>query len=583
MNNTKTSTEKRASWSNRLSFILVTAGAAVGLGNLWKFPYITWKNGGGLFVIVYFVCIIVVGLPIMILEIFMGKYTQANPYRTFKILDHTYSPFRFVGIMCVLSALTVLSYYSVVSGWSLEYQVKSMKQDFQSVPIDKMYTLLHNQAVTLQENHDEHDNSQDKPVTKKQIIETIYTSNAPLPLSIKTQILDEMFTSPMDYVTKKNLLQDAGLLNNLANTNKASILKYFNEVRPYLNDKLKAANPKKWHEWRQKAFLTKANQHNNIKWLQKSFAPSYFTQLFHDFLGNHKKILLWHFTIMLVIALILMQGIHKGIEIFTKYSMILLILLMVALSIHSLKIDTHNYGLNLLMHGNPNKFTWTSILEALGHAFFTLSIGMGAIITYGSYLDKKEDCVKNAFWIVVVDTGIAIMACMILFPLLFVHGMENHDIGLGLLFTALPIEFNHLPGGNYLAMLFYSLVLVAAITSAISLLEVVVTFFIEEIKVTRNIAVIIATIITFVLGLPSVISTSFLSRADIVASHILLPLGGLATVLFAGYRLNYQILKEEFTQHGYSEKTAHLFQITIRYITPLFILAVFAHLVYGLL
>ncbi len=447
----------REHWSGSLGFVLAAAGSAIGLGNIWKFPYITGENGGGAFVLVYLLCIAVIGLPVMICEIAIGRRTQRNPVGAFHELSPATSLlahgiglavlltgaslllfrvwgwgavliavglliFRFgwtlVGFMGVVAGFTILSFYSVVAGWTLGYILE---------------------AVT-------------------------------------------------------------GRLN-------------FTEV----------AQAK---------------------------------EFFGGFITNPAWAIGCHIAFMLMCIAIVAGGVKKGIERWSKILMPLLLLLLVALIIRALTLPGSTAGVRFYLRPDFSRITAQSVLIALGHAFFSLSLGMGAMITYGSYLSREQNLLSSSFSIVVLDTVIALMAGLAIFPAVFAYGF-GPDAGPGLVFQVLPTVFHRMPLGVLWAAIFFLLLLVAALTSAISLLEVVTAYFIDERKWPRSRATWVMGGLITLLGVLCAISVAdwsrleFLHRAlvwafggvkdsffdvmDHISSNWLLPLGGFFISLFVGW------------------------------------------------
>ena len=325
--------EQRGEWGSKLGFILAAAGSAVGLGNVWKFPYITGENGGGLFVIIYLVCIVFVGLPIMIGEVMLGRMTQRAPVGAFGKLDGDKSIWRGVGWIGVVAGFVILSYYSVVAGWALEYTLLAAKGE-------------------------------------------------------------------------------------ISHGNPAALAERFGQVA-----------------------------------------------------GDGTRAVMWHVAFMGVTIAIVIGGVAKGVELAARVLMPLLFLMFVALLVFAATLPGFGEGFSFVFGFNTDKLGAGSVLEALGHSFFTLSVGMGAMLTYGSYLRKNDDIVGASIAISVLDTLVALMACMVLFPITFSYGMAP-EAGPSLVFKNIPIAFAQLPGSTFWALTFFLLLVFAALTSAISLLEV---------------------------------------------------------------------------------------------------------------
>jgi NSS family neurotransmitter:Na+ symporter len=450
-------TSNREHWTGSLGFILAAAGSAVGLGNIWKFPYITGEHGGGAFVLVYLICIAVIGLPVMLCEIALGRHTHRNPVGAFSQLNpescriaHFLGGgmmlcgafllvlqnwgwgvvaltigcliFRYrwtlVGAMGVISGFVILSFYSVVAGWTIGYIFKALTGNLQFETID---------------------------------------------------VAKETFTS---------------------------------------------------------------------------------------FIGNPTLSISCHFVFMLLCIGIVYKGVQGGIEKASKILMPLLFLILIAQIIRGITLPGAAAGVQFYLSPDFSKITTESILIALGHAFFSLSLGMGAIITYGSYVKKDQNLFKASLAIVLLDTLVALMAGMAMFPAVFALGFAP-DAGPGLVFQVLPTVFNHMPLGTLWAFLFFLLLMVAALTSGISLLEVVTAYFIDERGWSRKKASLTFGFCIFVVGSLCAISVSdwnnlpWLEKTlriafgnvkgslfdvlDNLASNWLLPLGGLMVAIFVGW------------------------------------------------
>ena len=396
--------EKREQWNSKIGFILAAAGSAIGLGNIWKFPYITGQNGGASFIIVYLICIAIIGLPVLIAEILLGRTTHRNPVGAFKALSKS-KFWTAVGGMGVVSGFLILSFYAVIAGWAIGY-----------------------------------------------IFEAIIGNFA----QFKTGALAaEHFD---------NLVTD-------------------------------------------------------VSWI-----VGYFT------------------VFMLMTMFFVYLGIQKGIELGSKIMMPILFILLIILMIRGITLDGSDAGVSFLLNPDWSKINAQSILVALGHAFFTLSLGMGAMLTYGSYMSKDDNIPLASFQIIILDTVVALIA---IFTSVFAVVLDP-SAGPGLVFHTIPATFAKMPGGYFFSILFFILLTIAALTSAISLLEVVVAYFVDELGWNRKKAVIILGFVVFLLGLPSALSfnlladykiygKNFFDLVDFFASNILLPTGGLLISIFVGY------------------------------------------------
>ena len=471
----------RDQWGSSLGFILAAAGSAVGLGNLWKFPYIAWENDGGAFVIIYLICITLVGMPIMLAEILIGRRTQASPVPAFEMLGKSHAggeKWKIVGWLGVLAGMGILSYYSVIAGWSISSFFQCMSWSI------KGYEAPEPDAFSL--------------------------------------------------------------------------------------------------------FL--ANGFNQIG-------------------------LSLIFSIMT--ACIVMRGISNGIERATKVLMPILLMILLYLFFNSFLLEGVGQALSFLFTPDFSRVTGHTVLEALGHAFFTLSLGMGAMITYGSYMSKKESIVKAGTAIVVLDTAIAMLACVIMYSIIFsvpellktMHGGEGGST-VGMLFVTLPRMFyTEMKYGSLLGPLFYILVCFAALSSTLSLLEVVVSLIVDKMRVSRAKATMLAATGIYSLSVLCALSLGqapafgrfspfgnsregflgylnsailknkigFFDIFDHLSSNWLLPLGGLFISIFVGWFLNQEIIKKELEMedhHGQTKPIYRVYRFLIRYLAPLTILII---------
>ncbi|MCD6526575.1 MAG: sodium-dependent transporter [Desulfuromonas sp.] len=432
---------QRPQWGSRLGFILAAAGSAVGLGNIWKFPYIAGQNGGGAFVLVYLLCIALVGLPIMIAELMIGRHTHKDAIGAFIALEHKRSWWQTPGWISVSAAFLISSYYSVVAGWTLDYVYRAITGSFS------------NQNATA---------------------------------------IEGMFGS---------LIAD----------------------------------------------------------------------------GSRQTF--WHLTFTLLCLGIVIGGIQKGIERWSKILMPVLFVLLTLLFINGMMSPGAKQGLEFMFSPDFCKLTPGSILEALGHSFFTLSLGMAAMITYGSYLKRDEDLFSAGLRVAGIDTLIAIMAGLAIFPIVFAVGLEP-AAGPGLIFKTIPVVFSQIPGGSVLAILFFLLLAFAALTSNISLIEAQVAYLIDERGWGRKRATCTIATLAFMVGIPTALSynvmadwtfigeRSFFDSADLIASNYLLPIAGLLIAIYVGWFWRGSEEKKELVAGG-SGWVYPLWHWLIRYVSPL--------------
>lgn len=438
---------KRGFWASRLGFVLAASGSAIGLGNVWKFPYVVGQNGGGAFVFIYLICIFAVGLPIMLAEFTLGRKTSLNPVGAFKALKPN-TPWVGVGYMGVLAGFLILSFYGVVGGWTLAYIVKSLSQS----------------------------------------------------------ILE--FQSP----------KDAG-------------------------------------------------------------------QFFRAFTANPTEVLIYHALFMGLCMGVVLRGVHGGIEKACNILMPTLFVILLILMARSLTLPGAVEGVKFYLSPDFSKITPSVILIALGQAFFSLSLGMGAMLTYGSYLSEKENLTSATVYVVLFDTMIALLMGMVIFPAVFSMGLEPAE-GPSLVFSVLPAVFSSMPLGAAVSTIFFVLLAIAAVTSGISLLEVVVAYFIDQVGWARKKAVFIVGFIIFALGVPSGLSfgvmsgvkfmdKTFFEVVNNIASNYLLPLGGMLTAIFVGWKWGVVKAREEIEKHETLFHWAKLWGFLIRFITPVAVAMVF--------
>jgi NSS family neurotransmitter:Na+ symporter len=443
----------RPVWGSRLGFILAAAGSAIGLGNIWKFPYITGENGGGLFVLIYLGCVALVGLPIMVAEVLLGRASRQSPVGAFENLSGRPTAWSFTGWLGVGAGFIILSYYSVVAGWALNYILLSLMDRFRH--LDAQQTVA---------------------------------------------VFDQLYT--------------AGDIT-----------------------------------------------------------------------------LFWHLLFLPATVGVVMGGVRRGIERACRLLMPALFVIIVLLVGYSVFLPNQGFlkALDFTFTPHPELLTRRSVLEALGHAFFTLSLGMGAMLTYGSYLDEKADLVRSSVQVVVLDSLIALLACLMVYPVLFSFGLPP-AAGPGLVFKSLPMLLSQLPGGLLLALMFFTLIAFAALTSAISLLEVVSATLIDRLGWTRQRAALVAGGLICAFGIPSALSGdgrlfgawaeifghNFFDTMDYLASNWMLPMGGLAIALYTGWVLPDSKRRAAF---GAPEggRAYGAFVLLLRWVTPVMVLLVLLH------
>lgn len=436
----------RLGFKSKFGAIAALAGSAVGLGNIWKFPYVAGTNGGGAFLLVYIFFTLAIGFPVMLAEFSLGRRSQQNALGTFRTLAPNTKWILF-GMLSIIAATLILSFYGTVSGWTLEYVWLSMTNSFKGQNAEEINTL------------------------------------------------------------------------------------------------------------------------------------------FNNFISHPYKAVLWQVGFMFLTGAIIMGGVQKGIERYSKIMMPLLFIIIIALSINSLTLSGSREGLRFLFMPKISELTSAGILAALGQAFFSLSVGMGILLTYASYIPKQDNLTSISLKVIVTDTLVAILAGIAILPAVFSFHIDP-QAGPGLVFLTLPKVFQGLPAGQIWAILFFILLTFAALTSAISLLEVPVAYLVEEKKLKRPIATLIATLaITFIgsfntlsfgpLQNVQIFGMNIFEACDYLCSNILLPLGGILICFFAGWYLDKAILYSEISNNG--SLKIHFFKLytfILKYIAPLCILLI---------
>lgn len=441
-------------WSSRLVFILAAAGSAVGLGNIWKFPYITGENGGGAFVLVYLFCIALIGIPIMMAEVLIGRRGRSSPINTMKVLatESNASPnWALLGWIGVLAGILIMSFYSVIAGWAVSYTLSAATGSFTGLTGDSAGAKL------------------------------------------------------------------GGLL------------------------------------------------------------------------GSPLQMIFWHTLFSVMVAVVVARGVRSGLERAVRILMPLLFALLLILLGYAMASGYFAQGLGFLFSPDFSKLSTEGVLTALGHAFFTLSLGMGAIMVYGSYMPAKASIAKTTVVIALMDTTIALVAGMAIFPLVFANGLEA-SAGPGLVFVTLPIAFGEMFGGALFGTVFFLLLVFAAWTSAISLIEPATAFLVENRGMKRSTAAYTITLICWVLGLVTALSFNHWSFSfefagatktdgmfdvlDILTSTFMLPLGGLAIAIFTGWIMKQAEVQDELQLHG---QGFTIWYQLVRWVSPILVGFLFIH------
>lgn len=448
---TDTAKSIHGEWSSRFAFILAATGSAVGLGNIWKFPYITGENGGGAFVMIYLLCVVAIGIPIMIAEIMLGRRGRQSPINAMKTLTEEAGAenyWRYLGWLGVVAGFLILSYYSVIAGWAIAYVLKAVSGSFSG-----------GEAAQI------------------------------------SGMFDEFIQSPV-------------------------------------------------------------------------------------------QLLFWHSVFMVATMWVVVRGVQGGLEKAVRFLMPSLFVLLLLLVAYAMSTDTYQLGLNFLFTPDYSKITGDSILTAMGHAFFTLSLGMGAIMVYGSYLPKKVSIVKTSFLVAGADTTVALLAGIAIFPLVFANGLEP-SAGPGLIFQTLPIAFGQMTGGLVFGTLFFILLVFAALSSSISLIEPAVAWLVENRRWSRRQACIWSGLITWIVGLGTVFSFNIWSDfkvfdrtifdlLDYLTANLMLPLGGFFMAIFAGWIMKQKHSQEELRLGSIAFIS---WRFLVSYIAPAAVFLVFIHVI----
>lgn len=441
-------TSQHQQWGSRLTFILAATGSAVGLGNIWKFPYMVGESGGAAFVFVYLVCILLVGMPVLVAEWLLGRRGQKNPIDTMADMarQHRRSPiWVLVGISAVTVGSVILSFYSVIGGWSLYYTVQAGAGRFAGASVTE--------------------------------VEGIFKA---------------MLASP-------------------------------------------------------------------------------------------QILLIAHSAFMLASIAIVARGLKNGVEATVSLLMPALGLLMLGLLIYAMTTGHFGEGLRYMFALDFTRIDGTTILAAMGQAFFTLSVGAGIMMAYGSYLDRKTNLLSTARSVIFFDTVFALAAGLIIFPIVFANGLQTSE-GPGLIFITLPVAFAEMTGGTIIGLMFFLLLSFAALTSAISLLEPAVEFLDERTRLSRAVATVICGTLIWALGIAAllsfniwkgplpVVNVNFFDLLDVLTSQYMLPLNGFFVVLFVGWILDLGGVLDEL---GLSGVMARIWTILLRFVAPVGVASVF--------
>lgn len=434
---------QRESFGSSFGALVALAGSAVGLGNLWRFPYLVGTNGGAAFIIIYLAFVLLLALPIMYSEFIIGRRSQSNVFGAYKVLAPK-TKWCNIGFVYVLGSLAIISFYCVVGGWTIAYLWKAVTFRFSMAD---------------------------------------------------TEVLGSMFSQTVTSSTQ----------------------------------------------------------------------PLVFMLIF-----------------LAATGLIVLAGIKDGIERYTKVMMPLLFIIVVIVAIRSVTLPGSGAGLEFLFRPDFSKVTAGTIIDALGQAFFSLSIGCGTIMTYGSYVAKKESLVGISIETAITDTLFAIIAGLAIMPAVFAFGISPAE-GPGLVFVTLPYIFAQIPFGAFLAILFFFMLFIAAITSSISQLEVIVSYLKEEFTMSRKVAILLSMVVIVTFGILCSLSQgvladvkifgfNFFDLFDKTSANILLPVGGFFAVIFVGWKMKREDVKDELTSSGirkYSPLFFNFIYYSIKYLAPI--------------
>lgn len=439
---------QRAVFATRIGAVATTVGSAVGLGNIWRFPYEAGTHGGGAFMLFYILFIFILGVPVLCAEYMLGRGTRKNVFGAYRVTQPKGSQWHLAGVTGILASILILSFYSVVAGWTMEYFFESVSGSLTNNP---------------------------------------------------TQDLHERFA---------------------------------------------------------------------------------------EFSGGTWRPLMWTWIFLLTNFVVLLRGVTKGIEKVSNFLTPMLFVLLVIFCINSLTMSGAKEGLEFLFRPDFSKIDSRVLLAAMGQAFFSLSLGLGCMLTYGSYFSPRTRVVRTAVTTAGLDTLVAILSGVIIFPAVFTFGLSP-SAGPTLVFEVLPSIFNNLAFGRVWSSLFFFLLILASLTSTISMSEISIAFFVEQLNMKRSVATIVNTSIAFVLGSLCALSFGPLSDFtifgmtvfnlfDYVSSNILLPFGGLVVSFFVGWKINSKFIENELTNYGHD--SCHVkgaLTICLRYVAPIGISLIF--------
>jgi SNF family Na+-dependent transporter len=487
--------EQRGRWGTRAGFILAAAGSAVGLGNIWKFPYITGENGGGLFVLIYLFCIGLVGVPIMMAEIMIGRAAQKQPVEAFRTLQGRRTSWASVGWLGVLAGFIILSYYITVAGWAMDYTLKSIANF--TTPINEVAqqeSTNYRASASLESMRDtligRHTTKEAKPM-----VDDIRRSIRPSALKTYARYQEALTTAGRTDLAKSRLLQDDEIREAVQAAEPAMI-----EIA-VVEDAVRQEISARYALIPEDEIRDEAQEYKLREVMAREVGAS-----FNAVATNGWMTAFWALLFMAITITIVARGIASGIERTCRILMPLLLVLILVMVIYGASTEGFAAALDFIFRPDVHKLRPSGVLEALGHAFFTLSLGMGAMITYGSYQTSKRGLAGQSITIAGLDTGIALLACLMIFPIIMTYDQEP-AAGPGLVFESMPLAFAELGRtGMLLGIIFFGLVAVAALTSSISLLEVVASYFIDSLGWSRARAAWLLGGAILLFGLPTAFS-----------------------------------------------------------------------------
>ena len=602
---------KRGQWNSKLGFILAATGSAIGLGNIWRFSYVTGENGGGAFVLIYIICILLVGLPIIISEFMIGRSTQKDPIASFKKIRGKKTPFQLIGIMGVIAAFIILSWYAVIAGWTIHYSIKSFQISFsqenlsQSLIQDIKTTKTKDEWKKKLENPYKAfmvENFEKEKQNKKDEIKFNRDENGNVLLGTGENILlDEISKISYPYMksidpSKENINQDIDkIVSNLKeHLNKTNIKIELYKTIKDKNDKQKKKKISVYFD--SGTSFEKINEIELKQRIKDMFFHVQIANYENDLMENEPLQAIYLIIVMLLTIIVVFFGVARGIEMAAKILMPLLFAIIIYLIGHAIFTGAITEALSYLFQPDFSKIQTKTIFQALGQAFFTLSLGMGTMLTYGSYLSKKEKLASAGITVCFFDTLIAVLSGIIIFSIIFANNADPAG-GPTLIFKTLPLLFSKMAGGSIISILFFLLLFFAAFTSVVSLLEVPVASAIENLKMSRKKAVIIAGILITILGLPSAFSSStisdfivvgkdsiwfhffgaeklsFLGFFEWLAANFMLPLGGMFIAIFTGWFVTKKFLKEQL--FGFGKYLIPIWKPLVGIIVPILVFLVF--------